>query len=155
LIPPAERTSPGPSPAGTGSPGDSFTGGFESEFQLTEDDAIVAVAASEGEGADAAWTPPPEAPPPETWQSIEPEAGLPVPPPVPSSSAPGTAPDPPPSSGAPIAALTPESIDLIAERVVQRLSDRIVREIAWEVVPSVAEAVVRRRLQELEEKDPA
>jgi CheY-like chemotaxis protein len=49
--------------------------------------------------------------------------------------------------------LTPEAIDLIAERVVQRISDRVVREIAWEVVPHTAEAVVRQRIKELEEKE--
>src|SRR5207245_2397670 len=37
-----------------------------------------------------------------------------------------------------------------AERVVERLSDRVVREIAWEVIPQVAEALVRRRIKELE-----
>ncbi len=47
--------------------------------------------------------------------------------------------------------ITPEAIDLIAERVVARLSDRVVREIAWEVIPQVAEALVRRRIKELEE----
>ncbi len=157
LIPPAERTSPGASPAGgpaAGTTDDSFTGAFESEFKLSEDDAVPTI---DGEGAEAAWTPPPESPPAETWQSVEPDAGFAAPPLAssPSSGAAGAAAGPPAPAGAPIAALTPEAIDLIAERVVQRLSDRIVREIAWEVVPSVAEAVVRRRIRELEEKDPA
>jgi CheY-like chemotaxis protein len=49
--------------------------------------------------------------------------------------------------------LTPEAIDLIAERVVQRISDRVIREIAWEVVPHTAEALVRQRIKELEEHE--
>jgi len=47
-------------------------------------------------------------------------------------------------------ALTPTDVDAIARAVVERLTDRVVREIAWEVVPDVAEAVVRERLRELE-----
>ncbi|MCZ6695262.1 MAG: hypothetical protein O7A63_01860, partial [Acidobacteria bacterium] len=49
--------------------------------------------------------------------------------------------------------LTPEVIDLIAERVVQRISDRVVREIAWDIVPHMAEAVVRQRIKELEDSE--
>ena len=49
------------------------------------------------------------------------------------------------------ASLTPEMIDLIAEKVVERLADRVVREVAWEVVPGVAEAMVRKRIKEIEE----
>ncbi|HET6277708.1 MAG TPA: hypothetical protein VFG08_02895, partial [Candidatus Polarisedimenticolia bacterium] len=48
--------------------------------------------------------------------------------------------------------LTQEMVDRIAERVVQRMSDRAVREIAWEVIPQVAEAIVRNRIKELEEQ---
>lgn len=157
LVPPAERPSSGPVPGGAGAAGTTsgiFTGAFESEFQLSEDDVVAAVGSPEGESADVTWTPPPEAPPAETWQSVEPDEGVAAPHPAPPSTAPAAAPLPHSSTGAPTAGLTPEAIDLIAEKVVQRLSDRIVREIAWEVVPSVAEAVVRRRIQELEEKDP-
>jgi CheY-like chemotaxis protein len=50
------------------------------------------------------------------------------------------------------AELSQEMIDRIAERVVQRMSDRAVREIAWEVIPQVAEAIVRNRIKELEEQ---
>jgi CheY-like chemotaxis protein len=48
--------------------------------------------------------------------------------------------------------LTQEMVDRIAEQVVQRMSDRAVREIAWEVIPQVAEAIVRNRIKELEEQ---
>ncbi|MFL6227773.1 MAG: PleD family two-component system response regulator [Pyrinomonadaceae bacterium] len=44
--------------------------------------------------------------------------------------------------------LSPETIDAIARRVVEHLSDRVVREIAWEVVPDLAERLIRRKLEE-------
>ena len=60
----------------------------------------------------------------------------------------------PPPAPAPIAeprtTLTPADVDAIARAVIERLTDRVVREIAWDVVPDVAEAVVRERLRELE-----
>jgi hypothetical protein len=34
--------------------------------------------------------------------------------------------------------------------VIEKLSERIVREIAWDVVPETAELVVRERIRELE-----
>jgi CheY-like chemotaxis protein len=46
------------------------------------------------------------------------------------------------------AQLSPETIDAIARRVVEHLSDRVVREIAWEVVPDLAERLIRRKLEE-------
>ena len=46
--------------------------------------------------------------------------------------------------------LTEAQIDAIAARVVQKLSDRVVREIAWDVVPDLAERAVKRRIEELE-----
>jgi hypothetical protein len=48
--------------------------------------------------------------------------------------------------------LTPDQIDRIAEAVVRRMSDRAIREIAWEVIPQVAEVIVRNRVKELEDK---
>ncbi len=64
---------------------------------------------------------------------------------------PAAAPAPPPASPPPaVADLTPEQIERIAALVVAKLSDRVLREIVWEVVPDVAEAVVKRRIEELE-----
>jgi DNA-binding response OmpR family regulator len=58
---------------------------------------------------------------------------------------------PPPEAPVPAAAsLTPADIDAIARAVVAKLSEEILREIAWDVVPDLAEAVVRERLRELE-----
>jgi CheY-like chemotaxis protein len=44
--------------------------------------------------------------------------------------------------------LSPEQVETIARRVVELMSDKVVREIAWEVVPELAELLVRQRLDE-------
>ncbi|MBV8857657.1 MAG: response regulator [Acidobacteria bacterium] len=44
--------------------------------------------------------------------------------------------------------LSPEAIDAIARRVVELMSDKVVREIAWEVVPELAELLIRQKLEE-------
>ena len=44
--------------------------------------------------------------------------------------------------------LSPETIDAIARRVVEQMSERVLREIAWEVVPDLAERLIRQRLEE-------
>ncbi|HSP34671.1 MAG TPA: response regulator [Thermoanaerobaculia bacterium] len=46
--------------------------------------------------------------------------------------------------------LTDEQIDRIARRVVQLMSDQVVRNIAWEVIPDLAEMVVKERIRQLE-----
>jgi CheY-like chemotaxis protein len=48
----------------------------------------------------------------------------------------------------PLGQLSPEVIDAIARRAIELLSDRVVREIAWEVVPDLAELIIKRRLEE-------
>jgi CheY-like chemotaxis protein len=47
-----------------------------------------------------------------------------------------------------VAQLSPETIDAIARRVVELMSDRVVREVVWEVVPELAERLIKRRLAE-------
>jgi hypothetical protein len=49
-----------------------------------------------------------------------------------------------------VGALTDEQIETVARRVVEKLSEKVVREIAWEVVPDMAEIVIKRRIKELE-----
>jgi CheY-like chemotaxis protein len=44
--------------------------------------------------------------------------------------------------------LSPEAIDAIARRVVELMSDKVVREIAWEVVPDLAELLIKQKLEE-------
>jgi hypothetical protein len=48
-------------------------------------------------------------------------------------------------------ALSDADVDRIARRVVQLLSDKAVRDIAWEVVPEYAERLVRERIAEVEQ----
>jgi CheY-like chemotaxis protein len=52
--------------------------------------------------------------------------------------------------GLPARALSDADVDRIARRVVQLLSDKAVRDIAWEVVPEYAERLVRERIAEVE-----
>jgi CheY-like chemotaxis protein len=44
--------------------------------------------------------------------------------------------------------LSPEMIDAIARRVVEHMSEKVVQEIAWEVVPQLAELLIKRQLEE-------
>ena len=46
--------------------------------------------------------------------------------------------------------LSPQAIEAIALRVVELLSDKVVREIAWDVVPELAELLIKRQLEEKE-----
>ena len=46
--------------------------------------------------------------------------------------------------------LTDEQVDRIARRVVQMMSEQVVRNIAWEVIPDLAEMVVKERIRQLE-----
>ncbi|MDQ3133950.1 MAG: response regulator [Acidobacteriota bacterium] len=41
-----------------------------------------------------------------------------------------------------------ETVDAVARRVVEHLSDKVIREIAWEVVPDLAERLIKQRLDE-------
>jgi CheY-like chemotaxis protein len=51
---------------------------------------------------------------------------------------------------APAGDLTDDQIDRIARRVVQLMSEQVVRNIAWEVIPDLAEMVVKERIRQLE-----
>lgn len=48
--------------------------------------------------------------------------------------------------------LTEAQIDKIARRVIELMSDQVVKSIAWEVIPELAEIVVRERIKELEQE---
>lgn len=48
--------------------------------------------------------------------------------------------------------LTEAQIDKIARRVIELMSDQVVKNIAWEVIPDLAEIVVRERIKELEQE---
>ena len=46
--------------------------------------------------------------------------------------------------------LSDEQVDRIARRVVQLMSEQVVKNIAWEVIPDLAEMVVKERIRQLE-----
>jgi CheY-like chemotaxis protein len=60
--------------------------------------------------------------------------------------------DEPPRAAAEGANLSDAALDKLADLVVQKMTDRVVREIAWEILPGVAESVVRQRIKELEDR---
>lgn len=55
-----------------------------------------------------------------------------------------------PAGGRP---LSDDDVERIARRVVEILGERVVRKVAWDVVPEMAERLVRERLRELERAD--
>ncbi|HET9785697.1 MAG TPA: hypothetical protein VFP47_01115, partial [Pyrinomonadaceae bacterium] len=78
---------------------------------------------------------------------VEPEAE-----PETTFAEPAPAPAAVPVSGTSLTAdqLSPEMIDAIARRAVELMSDKVIREIAWEVVPDLAELLIKRQLEEKE-----
>jgi hypothetical protein len=46
--------------------------------------------------------------------------------------------------------LSDEQVERIARRVAELLGEEAVRKVAWEVVPDMAEVVIRERIRELE-----
>ncbi|HEY0556414.1 MAG TPA: hypothetical protein VGG20_19325, partial [Thermoanaerobaculia bacterium] len=99
-------------------------------------------------------------PPPAPWKAPEPLADVPE---VPAAHeavaapAPEPAYPPGPTVAEPAAAhaagnghLSDDDVDRIARRVVELLGDRTVRDVAWEVIPDMAEVIIRDRLRELE-----
>jgi CheY-like chemotaxis protein len=49
--------------------------------------------------------------------------------------------------------LTDEQVDRIARRVVELMSDKAIRDIAWEVIPDLAEVIVKDRIRQLENEE--
>ncbi len=66
------------------------------------------------------------------------------------SSTPAVAVAPPVAPAASLNGLSDEDVDRVARRMVELLSDKVVRDIAWEVIPDVAELVIKDRIRELE-----
>lgn len=73
---------------------------------------------------------------------------------VPAPAAPPLAAAPPPTAApaapSPPLELSEAAVERIARRVAELLGDRVLREVAWDVLPDLAEVVVRERLRELE-----
>jgi hypothetical protein len=57
------------------------------------------------------------------------------------------------SAAAPVGPLSDADVDRIARRVLELGGERVVRRIAWDVVPELAERLVKERLEELERAD--
>ena len=78
--------------------------------------------------------------------------------PIPEPQAPAPAPTAPAAAAAPASnggsngsgALDDATIDRIAQRVAELIGDSVLREVAWEVVPDLAEVVIKERIRELE-----
>jgi hypothetical protein len=43
-------------------------------------------------------------------------------------------------------------MERLAREAVMAVAERVVREVAWEVIPDLSEAIIRRRIRELEEE---
>ncbi len=67
------------------------------------------------------------------------------------SAEPAPAPVPAPSgAGLADSRLSEFDVDRIARRVAELVGERVVRDVAWEVVPDMAEVVIKQRIRELE-----
>ncbi len=71
---------------------------------------------------------------------------------APSESAPEAAAEaePPAAAAGPI---SDDQVEQIARRVAELISDKVIREIAWEILPDIAEMAVKERIRELENED--
>lgn len=79
----------------------------------------------------------------------EPAAVAVAPPPAPPAPAAPAAPAPAAQPAVATLAVTEELVETIVKRVVAQLSDKAVREVAWEVVPDLAEALLRKEIERL------
>ena len=57
-------------------------------------------------------------------------------------------------AASPSSSLSPEMLDEVVRRVVAHMSEQVVREIAWEVVPDLAERLIKQRLEEEKSRTP-
>jgi CheY-like chemotaxis protein len=67
---------------------------------------------------------------------------------VAAAIAPPPTPGPPPSEAAAVS-VPVEMVEKIAQRVVAQISEKAVREIAWEVIPDLAEALIKQEIERL------
>jgi len=70
--------------------------------------------------------------------------------PAPTAAVPLAAPAAIPAAANGGGRLSDEDVDRVARRVVELLGDKAVRDVAWEVIPDLAEVIIRDRLRELE-----
>ena len=129
--------------------------------QALETEFLAAPSVTPGE-ASPSFTTRPTAPRPDLSapEMIPPTPAAETAPPEPEPAPPEPEPTPPPKPAerpaAAVAAgngggpLSDEDVDRIARRLVELLGDNILREVAWEVVPDLAEVVIKERINELE-----
>jgi len=79
-----------------------------------------------------------------------PELAPPVFEPLPEVPAPPPPSEAPASSGAFNGSLSDDDVERIARRIAELIGDKVVREVAWEVVPDLAEVLLKARIRELE-----
>jgi CheY-like chemotaxis protein len=91
---------------------------------------------------------PPAAVPPAVAAAVPPAAVSPAAPAAKPAGAPAAVPSAAAANGG--ARLSDEDVDRIARRVIELLGDKPVRDVAWEVIPDLAEVIIRDRLRELE-----
>lgn len=75
---------------------------------------------------------------------------VPAPPPAPAAAPPAAAVAAAPSAAGSNGSLSDADVDRIARRIVELIGDRAVRDVAWEVVPDLAEVLLKARIRELE-----
>lgn len=111
-----------------------------------EEPAIEEPAAPPAAGFNWAASPAPEPTYPPGPTAAAAPAPEPAFPPGPTVSAASAAPEHAGGNGH----LSEDDVDRIARRVVALLGDKTVRDVAWEVIPDMAEVIIRDRLRELE-----
>ena len=117
---------------------------------------VEAPAFEEPPAAEAPFEPPPaaEAPfEPPSFEAPPVEPPSPAAPPEEPSAEEAAPPAAEPVAEAPTAGadgLSDEDVDRIARRVMKLAGDKALREVAWEVVPDLAEVIIKERIRELE-----
>jgi CheY-like chemotaxis protein len=81
---------------------------------------------------------------PSAFSAVSP---FPAPVPAPPAAPPAASPAPTPTASGP---LSDADVERIAHRVAELISERVVREVSWEVVPDLAEVIIKDRIRELE-----
>lgn len=89
--------------------------------------------------------------PPDHGFEAPPAAAPPTPAPVAEApSAPADSPAPPTAAAVSNGALSDEDVERIAKRVAEMVGETVIREIAWEVLPDLAEVIIKERIRALE-----
>ncbi len=153
--PPADIDAQPPTPATPAMPATSATdaaGAAPSPWAAAPAASAAAAAGGEGVGGDVAGGTHLDSPPPPSAAAAPPATAA-APPAAPVTSAPAAqataAPSATPATPA-TPAITDADVERIARRVVELLGDKVVRDVAWEVIPDLAEVVIKDRLRELE-----